>query len=125
MKKVLTLLLLSLFLLASCSSKSTPVTGNAAWNGETKEITVRAFRFGFEPDTIEVNKGDKIKLTAYSSDGHHSFTLYDFDVNLDLEGSDKKTAEFIADKAGTFTFFCALPCGKGHGQMRGNFVVKE
>jgi cytochrome c oxidase subunit 2 len=33
------------------------------------------------------------------------------------------TVEFVADKAGTFTFSCSVYCGKGHRGMKGELVV--
>lgn len=91
--------------------------------GETKEFRIEAFQFGFSPSVIEVNLGDTVKIIASSRDVPHSFTLPDFGVNLYLDGLNTKTAEFIADKAGTFTFYCNIPCGGGHSSMRGTFKV--
>ena len=30
-------------------------------NEDTKEFTIKAFRFGYSPDVLTVNKGDKVK----------------------------------------------------------------
>ena len=38
---------------------------------------------------------------------------------------DKTTEiEFIADKKGTFTFSCSVPCGSGHLNMKGTLIVE-
>jgi len=91
--------------------------------GETKEFNVKAFQFGFDPTTIEVNLGDKVVITAYSVDVPHGLAIPDFGVNMLLMDSTPQTIEFLADKKGIFNFFCSVPCGSGHGSMRGFLVV--
>ena len=44
---------------------------------------------------------------------------------LALTSKKPVTTEFIADKAGTFTFYCSIPCGRGHGSMHGKLIVNE
>lgn len=90
--------------------------------GEVKEFTVEAFQFGFDPGTIEVNQGDKVKLTAYSSDIPHGLAIFEYGINMYLD-STPRTIEFIADKKGTFYFYCSVSCGIGHGEMTGRLVV--
>jgi cytochrome c oxidase subunit 2 len=40
-----------------------------------------------------------------------------------IEPGSSKTVTFVADKAGTFKFFCNVPCGEGHREMTGQLVV--
>ena len=118
-----------LILLAGCASKTQPATGAVAsgveWNGEVKEFTVRAFRFGFDPGVIEVNLGDKVVINGYTSDVPHGLAIPQFRVYMSLLSKEPTTAEFIATKAGTFTFYCSIPCGSGHGSMQGKLIVKS
>lgn len=103
-------------------------SGNTVQNtestGEIKEFKVKAFQFGFEPSTITVNKGDKVRIIAESLDVPHGFAIDEYGINLYLDGLRSKTAEFVADKAGTFTFYCNVLCGTGHRKMRGKLIVK-
>ena len=46
-----------------------------------------------------------------------------FNVNIPVMRGTENTAEFMADKAGTFAFRCGVPCGPGHGSMLGKLVV--
>ena len=41
-----------------------------------------------------------------------------------LEQNKPVLIEFIADKTGTFTFKCNVPCGSGHKTMAGTLIVK-
>ena len=120
---VLVGLLILLSLLVGCGKQSTTGAATVDWNGEVKEFTVRAFKFGYEPGTLEVNLGDKVKLSAYTSDVPHGLAIYQFGVNMQLRSKNPVTTEFIADKAGTFTYYCSIPCGSGHGAMQGTFIV--
>lgn len=92
--------------------------------GETKEFEITAKQFSFEPNIITVNKGDKVKLKITSVDVTHGFAINEFDVNEQLQPGKIVNVEFVADKAGTFTFYCSIICGTGHSGMKGQLVVK-
>ncbi len=108
---------------ASSKFEQTEPNKNAIFNGNTKEFTIVASQFKFEPNKIEVNKGDKVKITAYSNDVPHGLALPEFKLYLYLEKNVPKTMEFIADKSGKFQYFCNTFCGDGHGSMKGELVV--
>lgn len=129
MKKSICIAILLIFglILAGCVQKSTDIESakiDVPLTGETKEFNIEAFQFSFEPSVVEVNLGDKVKITATSRDVPHGLTIDEFGVNLYLDGLRSKTAEFIADKRGEFKFYCSVPCGKGHSSMRGKFIVR-
>lgn len=89
-----------------------------------KSFTMTAKQWAFEPATITVNKGDKVKLTITSIDVEHGFALSEFGVNTALAPGKTEVVEFTADKSGTFSYVCSVFCGAGHGGMRGTLIVK-
>ena len=93
-------------------------------SGDFKEFEIIAQNWQFIPDTIEVNLGDKVELHIESVDVTHGFKLKDFGVDLTLKPHNDVHVDFIADKKGTFPFFCSVPCGSGHGGMSGQLIVK-
>ncbi len=93
-------------------------------NGPVKEFTITAKNWQFDPGSITVNQGDKVRITITSVDVNHSFMLKDYNLNVKLEPNKTQVIEFIADKTGTFQFRCAIPCGKGHRDMIGSLIVK-
>jgi cytochrome c oxidase subunit 2 len=94
-------------------------------NPQVKEFTVVARRFSFDPAVITVQQGDTVRITASSADVVHGLALPDFNVNLRLEpGAQPQTATFVADKKGTFTFYCNVYCGAGHTDMKGQLIVE-
>jgi cytochrome c oxidase subunit 2 len=101
---------------ASPTSSSSP-SGSA---GQQVEIKLGAKDFEYDAKEIHVKKGDKVKVTLTSDDGGHGFTIPDYKVTINGNGS----AEFTADKAGTFEFHCSVMCGSGHSKMKGTLIVE-
>ena len=99
--------------------------GDETSTGKTKEISVTARQWEFEPNPIIVSKGDKVKLSIKSIDVTHGFALPDFGINSRLNPGETTVIEFMADKTGSFSFFCSVQCGSGHGDMRGTLIVNE
>ncbi len=91
---------------------------------QVKEFRIEAFRFGFEPSRIEVDRGDAVRIIATSRDGTHGFALPQYRVNLVLTKGSEQVAEFVADTSGEFTFQCSVPCGSGHSAMKGTLIVR-
>jgi len=106
-----------LLMLVACTTTSQQSTG------EVKEFRITARQFEFSPSTIQVNKGDRVRIIAETADVNHGLAIPDFKVDLLLEPGKPQTVEFVADKTGTFTFFCNVPCGEGHREMTGTLIV--
>ena len=115
------------FLLAACAMAAGGWAEQAGGGGnieEVKTIDVLASRFKFDPATIPVSQGDRVRLRLRSADRSHAFAIKAFRVKtLIPKGGDTVTVEFVADKTGTFDFTCAEYCGTGHSGMKGRLVV--
>lgn len=83
-----------------------------------KAFTIQAFRFGYSPDVINVNRGDKVKIIINNTDTLHGIRIPD----LGIRGNE--VLEFTANKTGEFTWYCTNMCGNGHMQMQGKLIVK-
>ena len=88
-----------------------------------KEFKITAKQFAFEPETIELKKGDSVRLIITSTDVPHGFSVPEYGINERLNPGQPVSIEFIADKEGTFTSFCSVFCGSGHGKMKGKIIV--
>ncbi len=95
-----------------------------SYGGEVKEFEITAKQWEFVPNIIRVNLGDTVKLTITSADVTHGFNLPDFGIREALDPGKTVIVEFDADKKGTFTFACYIPCGRGHGGMNGKLIVE-
>ena len=100
-------------------------TGSSQPSGATKEFTVTGSGFKFDPATLTVNKGDKVKITFVNSAGTHDWVLDGY-TNVKtkvIQGGQQETIEFTADKAGTFEYYCSVGNHRQMG-MKGTLVVK-
>ena len=97
-------------------------SGNNQANVET--FNVIAKQWEFDPGEIRVRQGDKVELNIKSIDVAHGFALPDFGINEKLEPNKEVKVEFVADKKGTFNFWCNVLCGEGHSEMRGKLIVE-
>jgi cytochrome c oxidase subunit 2 len=89
-----------------------------------RTIEVVARRFTFEPATIEVAVGERVRLLVRSADGVHGVGIRKFKVNaLIPRGGAPVAIDFVASAAGTFPMLCSEACGDGHADMRGSLVV--
>ena len=93
-------------------------------DSEIKEFDMTAKQWEFTPSTITVNEGDTVRLNIKSEDVTHGFAISEFDVNERVLPGKTTTVEFVADKKGEYTFFCSVPCGSGHGGMKGKLIVE-
>ncbi|HEY7514638.1 MAG TPA: cupredoxin domain-containing protein, partial [Vicinamibacteria bacterium] len=91
---------------------------------EVKEFEITASRFEFQPATIEVTEGDRVRLTLRSSDTTHGISIPALQVKAKIpKGGAPVTAEFVAERPGTFVIKCSEYCGPGHKKMMGTLVV--
>jgi cytochrome c oxidase subunit II len=89
-----------------------------------KEFTMKAVQWDFQPSVITVKEGDTVKISITSEDVTHGIRLSEYGISENLKPGKTTTIEFVADKKGTFSFFCSVPCGSGHRQMKGTLIVE-
>lgn len=135
MKFKLFILISLLVLIVGCAAGNQPstteptpapesTTSQSVMSGAEQNISMELTEFAFNPDVIEVNQGDVIQLTLTSKDTEHGFSIDEYDVNVAVKGGETQTVTIQADKKGTFEFYCSVPCGSGHKDMKGKLIVK-
>ena len=91
-----------------------------------KTIHIEAFNFGFNQDQVTLQKGDRVRLVFTSTSGTHGVRIPDLGLSTKaFSPGEEQVLEFIATTAGTFNYFCDVPCGKGHRDMQGQLIVQE
>jgi len=91
---------------------------------ETKSFTVVGTDFDFDLKEIKVKKGDKVKIIFKNSAGFHDWKIDEFNsATKKLQAGQEDTIEFIADKAGTFEYYCSVGSHRAKG-MKGNLIVE-
>ncbi len=113
------------------SAQSTPPAtdqsaGVASTTGQAMEqtFTVTGKNFSFSPSEIKVHKGDKVKIIFQNAEGFHNWILDDFSAKTKtIQAGQSDTIEFVADKTGTFEYYCGVMQHRQMG-MKGNLIVQ-
>ncbi|MBU1112650.1 MAG: YHS domain-containing protein [Candidatus Omnitrophica bacterium] len=92
---------------------------------QIKEFKLEAYQFGFEPEEIVINQGDRVTIIATSRDVAHGVYIKEYAINVTVNKGEEKKIEFIAELAGEFPILCSVYCGKGHSKMKAKLIVKE
>lgn len=104
-------------------TETTPITTK---DGETteKQFTVVGGNFSFTPNKITVNKGDTVTIIFQNNEGFHDFVLDEFTIRTkQIKAGDQQTVQFIADKTGSFEYYCSVGTHRQMG-MKGILEVK-
>lgn len=92
--------------------------------GSVSEFTIKGSNFVFAPNVMKVKKGDTVKITFMNAGGLHDFVLDEFNVQTkQLPDGESETIEFVADKAGSFEYYCSVGQHRQMG-MKGTLTVE-
>ena len=99
------------------SPKATPVSS-------VKTFTVVGKSFSFTPAEMTVNKGDTVKIIFQNTGGSHDWRIDEFNAQTKvISNGQTETIQFVADKKGTFEYYCSVGTHRQLG-MKGNLIVK-
>lgn len=111
-------------MMESSSPEAMMESTDSAMQGTTKEFTVTGSNFKFDMSEIKVKKGDTVKVNFKNESGFHDFVIDEFNVKTkQANGPSEETVTFVADKAGTYEFYCSVGKHREMG-MKGNFIVE-
>ncbi|MDP3941122.1 MAG: cupredoxin domain-containing protein [bacterium] len=92
--------------------------------GATKTFNITASSFKFNPATITVKKGDSVTIVLTNSGGNHNLVVDEFNARTkDLPSGATDTITFVANKAGTFEYYCSIGNHRQMG-MVGKLIVQ-
>ena len=104
--------------------------------GVVRKVTIVAKKddWRFLPEDIEINRGDRVKVTAVNEDIYdHGIAIDAFGISQRMPANSTINFEFVATQAGDFQYYCSVPCGEGdtpdghrtHFDMIGTIKVKD
>jgi nitrous-oxide reductase len=96
--------------------------------GKEVHVYMTSVRSHFTPDIIRVKKGDTVHLhitnVEQAHDATHGFTVGSYNVHSSLEPGKHVDITFVADREGTFPFYCTEFCSALHLEMAGYLLVE-
>ena len=90
-----------------------------------KEINVKGSEFAFEPASITLTQGEKVKVT-FDNIGKFPHNLVISDLNVatkTIQPNETDTIEFTTDKSGTFNMVCTVDAHEQKG-MKGTLIIQ-
>ena len=90
-----------------------------------RELTVTARGCSFTPNLLNVERGDRVRLTFVAEDAPHAFVLPAYRISKRATPDRAVTFAFLADDAGTFPFFSDLASDAECPDMHGELIVFE
>jgi nitrous-oxide reductase len=96
--------------------------------GNVVTVWMTSARSNFRPDTIRVRRGDTVILhitnTEKIRDATHGFAIPQYNVQMSVDPGETVTVRFVADRPGTFSFYCTEFCSALHLEMQGWLLVE-
>lgn len=101
---------------------------NVKSTGETKEFTTTAYYddtgVWYSLKEMRVKLGDKVRVKATNTRGMHDFNIDELGVKQELPLNQEVAIEFMANKVGSFVFYCSKPGHRAKGQW-GTLIVEN
>lgn len=106
------------------SMESTSTEASEPSSLEVKEFTINGSNFSFNPSSITINRGDKVKITFKDDDGTHNLTIDGYNISTKtINSGNSESVQFIADKSGSFEYYCSVDSHRERG-MTGTLIVQ-
>ncbi|MEK7802081.1 MAG: plastocyanin/azurin family copper-binding protein [Pseudomonadota bacterium] len=138
MRKIIVLFFVPLmFVVAGCSTTTPPaqpVTPESVSGGQTKEadiindadvvFDITGSNFAFSQTELTVHQGDRVKIVFGSKEGFHDWVIDEFNTATErVQAGATSEVTFVADKAGTFEYYCSVGKHRDMG-MVGQLIVE-
>ncbi len=105
-------------------SPSPSPTASGSVQGLVKTFAVSGKPFSFNPKEIKVNKGDTVKIVFTNTEGLHDWVIDEFNARTpQIQAGKTAEVTFIADKAGSFQYYCSVGNHRAQG-MWGTLIVQ-
>lgn len=101
-----------------------PVASNSENNTQVKEFVVKGDDFSFDVKEIKIKQGEKVRIVFKNVAGFHDWKIDEFNSATNkLQAGQQDSVEFVADKKGTFEYYCSVGSHRAKG-MKGNLIVE-
>jgi len=118
-------LLVAIAAMGSSAAESESAYGTNKCGAGATVLTVKAKEFGFEPNVLDVKKGQSV-CVILENDGVMAHNLRLDGLNLEtrtIQPGETDAFRFTPSKPGRYLFFCTVP-GHREAGMEGNLAVQ-
>lgn len=107
------------------SSTTATSTATSTATGVERVFSIEGKNFALTPATMTVKVGDTVKITFKNVEGNHDLKIDEFNVaTARLKAGEEETITFVADKTGSFEYYCSVGSHRAMG-MKGILTVTE
>ncbi len=96
-------------------------------HGNVVDIYMGVIRSSFSPDIVEVHKGDHVRFhitnVEQTVDASHGFAIPEYNIMCSLDAGETENVEFVANRVGSFSYYCTEFCSALHLEMQGWLLV--
>jgi nitrous-oxide reductase len=97
-------------------------------HGNKVDVYMTCIRSKFVPEQFEVHEGDEVHLRVTNVETvrnmTHGVAISKYGINLGVDTGQTVETTFVADKPGTYWYYCTWFCSALHLEMRGRLLVK-
>ncbi len=134
-KSILFSIMFLMIFVAGCTTQTVEEPGNTTYvednnQGNTKIFLLTGGNYWFEMDgerspVIRVNQGDIVRIEFTAVEGYHDWVIDEFNAATEKVTPEQGTTfvEFVADKKGTFEYYCSVGQHRANG-MYGTLIVE-
>jgi len=91
---------------------------------DIKVFTISGTNFAYDLSEIVVQEGDTVTINFESADGFHDWVVDEFSAaTAKVRPGTPTSVTFIADKAGTYEYYCSVGSHRSNG-MVGTLIVE-
>ena len=106
------------------SPTTSPNDGKGSESGSIKAFTITGTSFKFDVKEIRVKEGDMVRITFKNAQGLHDWVVDAFAARTrQLQAGQEETIQFVANKKGTFEYYCSVGNHRQQG-MVGKLIVE-
>lgn len=91
-------------------------------------VYMTAIRSKYSFPSFDVKQGDTVTITVTNietiRDMSHGFAIDSYPINVAIDPGQTREVTFVADKPGTFWYYCTWFCSALHLEMRGRMLVE-
>ena len=106
------------------SSKASPMAAKSTSPNRLAEFRITARDGAITPGTLQIKKGDRVRLTFVSKDSTYGVKIKSFGISEKVKPGNPVTVEFVANETGEFPLRCTKFWGVKHWSTNGRIVVR-